>query len=219
MKFVRQQTISPQVGRGLPALSGEPGVPGVASLDRVSLRDRLRHETRAAHEQLERDLDLLSPGLTQERYRHLIERFYGFYAPWEQHVEGVMERALPGFFAPRRKVPLLLADLRALGSDAATLPLCRTMPPAGTLAQVLGGLYVIEGSTLGGQILSRHLSLMLGPAPASFFRSYGESVGPMWRSFLATLAAHASPDTDNLVIEAASETFATLHDWLLKAER
>jgi heme oxygenase len=51
---------------------------------------RLKDETRDVHESLERDLDLLRPDLTLERYQSVVERFYGFYHPWENAVKPLL---------------------------------------------------------------------------------------------------------------------------------
>jgi heme oxygenase len=82
---------------------------------------------------------------------------------------------------------------------------------------VFGGLYVTEGATLGGQIISRQLEQMLGLSArrgAAFFTSYGLQVGSMWRSFCATLQAHTPAEKEDLVVDAAKQTFVCMHQWL-----
>ena len=90
------------------------------------LLSRLRSETRTEHDAVERTLLLMEDDLTLERYRRRLEQFYGFYQPVEKWLldDG-------GFIAPwlavepRRKTPLLQADLIALGQQTDTrLPLC-----------------------------------------------------------------------------------------------
>ena len=56
----------------------------------------------------------------------------------------------------RYRAPLILEDLARLGFPAQP-PLCLAMPSLRTHAQLLGALYVMEGSTLGGQVIARQL--------------------------------------------------------------
>ena len=82
---------------------------------------------------------------------------------------------------------------------------------------VLGSMYVIEGSTLGGAVIAqaveRNLGLSAGTGCA-YFRSYGRETARMWKSFGAVLLAASSPETDDLIVGAAKTTFAVMQDWL-----
>ena len=185
-----------------------------------ALLDRLRTETQEEHQRLEDCLDLLRPGLTVAAYAEILGRFYGFYRPWESQIAFAASRLLPDF-AQRQKVPALIADLNCLGVDFAALPFCSRLPACDNAFAVLGGLYVTEGATLGGQIISRHLRRTF-PFPADrgdcFFRSYGNKVGEMWSSFRTVLSAHASPSSDDGIIQAARNTFQAFYEWLSEAK-
>jgi heme oxygenase len=178
---------------------------------------RLKDETRDVHESLERDLNLFHPDFTLERYRGIVERFYGFYQPWEDALKPLLAEHLPDFAEPRTKLPKLLEDLAYLGSDPAKVAVCNALPDCRQWPDVLGGLYVTEGATLGGQIISRHLEQMLGLSArrgAAFFSSYGLQVGAMWRAFCGTLQARTPVEKEDTVIEAARQTFVSMHEWL-----
>jgi heme oxygenase len=126
---------------------------------------RLKCETRLEHEHLEYRLDLLHDNVTGERYDALLQGFYGFYAPLEIRLLQRPEwHALQFEATQRRKVPLLRRDLQSRGlslQQIDSLPVCSTLPDVSTLTQTLGCLYVLEGSTLGGQILARHFARVL----------------------------------------------------------
>lgn len=97
-----------------------------------------------------------------------------------------------------------------------SLPLCRDLPSVTTRPSVLGALYVIEGSTLGGQMISRHLETTLGlrnGAGYGYFRSYGPDTPEKWREFRGILLAHSGPGVDDLIVSSAQNTFACLHRW------
>lgn len=183
---------------------------------------RLREETHENHKRLESRLDLLQRALSLERYRDLLARFYGFYGPIEPLLDGLCRERLPALeMEKRRKSPLLEQDLERLGRNRAyieSLPRCAALPALNDTPQALGCLYVLEGSTLGGQIISRHLKELHGldgDNGAAFFRSYGPHVGAMWRAFGAVVNSYpAGPLEETRMVRAACETFMTLESWL-----
>jgi heme oxygenase len=114
--------------------------------------------------------------------------------------------------------------LLALGHDAESLeclPQASSLPPLPGLPEALGSCYVLEGATLGGQIILRHLQRHFGGIPAgdfAFFRAYGEDVGPMWKAFGEALN-RASMAEDSLlfdarVVQGAKDTFEAFERWL-----
>ena len=180
---------------------------------------RLRAETRAEHDAIEADLDLTGDGLTRDGYRRVLERFYGFYAPLEPAIRAVGGWADRGLdLDARQKGPLLEADLRTLGGDAPTaLPRCDDLPLLVTPADCFGCLYVLEGSTLGGQFISRHVQHAVGVTRETggrFFHGYGDKTGEMWQSFRAALTGFVvSPADQDAAVAAAKDTFQKLHRW------
>jgi heme oxygenase len=124
----------------------------------------------------------------------------------------------------RMRLCLLASDLLSFNVDSAALselPVCQNLPDLKTLPMVLGCLYVLEGSTLGGTIISKHLKKVLPideSAGCSFFSSYGRDVGPMWSSFLAILSRHCEKFGDEeIVVKSACQTFAKMDCWLSNA--
>ena len=82
---------------------------------------------------------------------------------------------------------------------------------------VLGSMYVVEGSTLGGAMIARDVENRLGltaETGCAYFRSYGRNVAAMWKSFGAVLMEASSPEADDLIVGAAQDTFTVMHDWL-----
>jgi len=183
----------------------------------------LRLATQAEHQRLEQKLDLLSPSLNLEQYVHLLRRFYGFYKGWEPKVAERVAVDLPELFDPRRKLPLLETDLLALGSEQpnglADQP-CLDVLELDTLAGALGSMYVSEGSTLGGQLLSPHFRKQLhidAGSGCAFFAGYGDLTFARWRAFQAVLRSRP-PSDDKAIIDSALTTFRLLYDWLPEAD-
>jgi len=199
--------------------------PTAAASPSNSLLAALKQGTREEHVAIERQLRLMVPGVTLDDYRDYLSRMLGYCEPLEAALAAL--DALPDEvpdFERRRKAGAAardLCDLGAVAADVAALPRCADLPPLGSVARGLGCLYVLEGSTLGGQIIARHLELRLGVGPqrgGSFVRSYGPDVGPMWRAFGVGLEAYAAraPDLRDAVVAAARDTFVTLGRWLAR---
>lgn len=185
---------------------------------------RLKHETAAAHRELEAVIAIDSWLETRAAYRALLGRFWGFYAALEARLADRPEWAAHGMdLRPRLKLPLLARDLAALREPGdAPPPICAAPPALGSFAAALGGLYVLEGATLDGQFIARQARERLGLGPdagLSFFLSYGADVGPMWRGFqqwlarAATTEADAAPPASGSPVGGASATFAAFASW------
>lgn len=176
--------------------------------------------TRPIHAELEARLPLIDPGLSRPTYRDIVARFFGFYAPLEAGLLGPSSSLETGVdYVQRRKVSRLETDLAALGcAEVAELPRCAELPRLDSVQRVLGCLYVIEGATLGGQVITRHLEKNLGITPESggaFFAGYGAETGPRWKEFCALLTAAAERvGGEDEIVAGANETFATLGRWL-----
>lgn len=185
----------------------------------------LRRQTRALHARAEQAVNLPLRLQSLDTYQHLLGRFYGFYAPLEAQLELITAAGALGLdWQPRRKAPLLVQDLQALGTTPEAierLPWCAQLPIIDDAVAALGCLYVLEGATLGGQVIRRQVQQQLGldaENGCAFFAGYAADTGAKWSEFCTILADfHLRwPATDQQVIAAAAETFATLVCWIEK---
>lgn len=171
-------------------------------------------------------MPLLDPALTREGYRATLAAFYAFYAPLEERIARLPGwRAVDFDLAVRRKAPLIARDLAALGAPARELEQVAPgdeLPRVDTLPRALGALYVLEGATLGGQIIRRHLAATLGLGPATgaaFLTSYGDQVGPMWKAFRRFVTEYEGREgCGEVIVEAACDTFDALTRWITRSE-
>ncbi len=181
---------------------------------------RLRQRTLRYHLQLKQSLDLFHHLATIDDYRRLLERFLGFYGPMEAALEKHFNRRAGGFdFEARRKVPMLVSDLRALGvKQLSALPRCSVLPRLEAPPQAFGGMYAIEIPTLGGQIIARHLNRALGVSPGSgcsYFYSYGDQAVSMWHDFGQRIKNFAvTSEIEEAMASAAIDTFVKLEQWM-----
>ena len=146
---------------------------------------------------------------------------------WQFHLflEGElsgMDWSGPGIdFVSRQKVWLLEQDLRVLGVPRPVVELGRAPRPRTDPAFAVGCLYVLEGATLGGQIISRHLATLgIGPANgALFFHGYGSRTGEMWKMFQAQADGYCvNDDQIESAVHGARWTFEQFRDSMLRTK-
>lgn len=184
------------------------------------LRTRLRRETAEAHAELEGALDLLGRVADRQGFVRVLERFLGFHIIWER---AIRERPiLRSFYEPRCRLPHLRRDLAALGltnAEQAALPECAA---AAALiegeAEAVGSIYVMEGSTLGGQVIGRALAGAgwVPPGGLTYFDPYPGRTGEMWRRFGAWAEACTAADQHAAAAAGANRTFGLLQRWLTR---
>lgn len=190
-----------------------------------SLLEALRSGTALLHVALEKRLPFFSPSLDAAWYHRLIRAYYGFYRPMEA---ALYESSLiPDGFDPllRIKTPTLRHDLHALGLDdnaIDALPLCPVIPAFDTSDACLGGLYVLEGATLGGQVLRREMAQRLGldaDNGGAFLNVYGAETGRRWKDFLDYLGRlPLDAPARQRAVDAAQSTFSCFEQWLESQE-
>ncbi|MBV6495917.1 MAG: heme oxygenase [Acidobacteria bacterium ACB1] len=177
---------------------------------------RLKEETRVQHEEVEAAVDVMNQMFDLDDYKRLLERFWSFYAAYEPALP-VAELKVAGFdYLERVKLPLIEADAKVLGLERNDDGL--ELPDLSSVAKAFGSLYVIEGSTLGGQVISRHLKQHLDISTengGAFYAGYGQQTGPMWKAFGECLTQFAEgKDVDDEIVESAKATFASITNWV-----
>jgi len=186
-----------------------------------SLREQLQCETATLHTRVEAQLGLLESPLSRARYRHVLEAFYGFYAPLEIGLSRLAATVPPPRLPLRARAGLIESDLVALGlskREVNELPWCAELPRLSCREHLAGCLYVLEGACLGGQVIARELRRQLRVAKgsgASFFVGDAEGTGARWRLVLTWLEGlvRLRAQTDQ-VVASARATFLTLGRWL-----
>jgi len=180
------------------------------------LRDTLRNRTRAQHARLEERLEIERRVRQRDAYVDLLKRFYGFYVQIEPRL-AAFARTFEAHgidLAERSRVARLRRDLIALGERAVALPGADPVPEISTFPQAVGCLYVLEGSTLGAQVILKCIRASSGldsENGAAFFSGYGASTGPMWQAFLKFLSELTfTPHEAEQATAAARETFERL---------
>ncbi len=177
-----------------------------------SLRAALRLHTAIAHAALERTplMEELargqpSPGL----YRDYLQRQLRVHLALEAPVRDCMPAAWSRLHL--HKSDWLRSDLLAINADVDARPLPALAVPS--QAAALGVLYVLEGSTLGLQLVRRQLAPSHPAAceAGRFIRGHGEHTGRHWKAFIAMLDDVPLQHWDE-ALAAAGATFSTFQD-------
>ncbi len=186
---------------------------GAGVSDSPPLLDRLRTDTRDAHAALEDALALMRPPLRRERFVQVLQGFLAFHRAWSPRMAVLVGD--PELVTSRAKTALIERDLQALGV-AERPALLLDLGFLATRSAAWGSFYVLEGSTLGGQVISKALrrTAWAPPEGLAYFNPYGRRTGEMWAGFRAALEAAAPTLDPDLACEGARATFATLQSRL-----
>lgn len=186
--------------------------------DRSELHKDLREATKALHHRLDHHpllAPLVRPGLTIGRYGDALDVLHDVFAAAESLIETFLA-GHPGLFdyASRRKLPALRADLAALGRAPRNRP--PSLPAPASIAELVGLLYAVEGTTMGARHIVRQLCRQAwdGRLPMRFFHGYGERTAALWNEFLA-FADSRCPTADRpLAAATAASLFQAVMDHL-----
>lgn len=132
---------------------------------------------------------------TRSGYADMLRRIAGCLRTIEPALARFPWSELALDFEARRRLPLVEQDLRWLGESSA--PPDVVVEPPTDLAEALGMLYVLEGSTLGGQLILRTVARELGldaEHGASYFHGHGARTGTMWKELKARADAWCGTD-------------------------
>ncbi|RYY96343.1 MAG: biliverdin-producing heme oxygenase [Comamonadaceae bacterium] len=146
-----------------------------------------------------------------QHYGRLLQVFDAFLGPWEDRVAAVLPADAHGWLRQRSRRPFVRDDLRALGLPRLAAPAQEAT--LSSAAEAWGSLYVLEGSALGGQLITRAVAAH-GFSPesgAAYFHGWGAATGAMWREFRALLEEHLpEPDDIRSACAGAVATFDAL---------
>jgi heme oxygenase (biliverdin-IX-beta and delta-forming) len=202
-------------GKKMPALESE-----------LDIMTALKAATIEQHSAIERIMPFFKDDFSLEAYIRVLKAFLGFFEPVERELRSIATRDTFGFNIDRRqRAKLLRIDLLALGvthADMVLIPRCDHLPRLENVDDGLGCLYVLEGSTLGGQLIARELHTRFGveeKTGAGFFHGYGSQTGVKWREFCTGVRIYAAGGKSrSAIVQSARSTFALLESWMRKAD-
>ncbi|GAB3515673.1 biliverdin-producing heme oxygenase [Emticicia fontis] len=177
---------------------------------------QLRTHTSTLHTAIEQtsiSVDLLDEHVTRQNYVAYLQKMRDIVAFYETKVFQALADTLPDL-AKREKLALIDEDLTYLSSISASDNFETPASPRPSTGYALGCMYVMEGSTLGGKVILKHIAKTLGFIPkqgGSYFGGYGDETGHYWKTFLHTLQEYsANHDSDEEIIAGAKDTFIAI---------
>jgi len=182
-----------------------------------TLSEKLKEQTKSNHQLLEKKLlKKLKLIRSLDEYAALLTHFYSYFGALEILIDERLDiNQLPDY-SSRRKTASILNDLKSLNLIFPHLAKSGSLPEICNHFQALGSLYVIEGSTLGGQIINKMLNEQvtgIDPSKLSFFSGYGEHTYKMWNIFKQAIDVITDQEEQKIVIESANNTFFQFSNW------
>lgn len=161
----------------------------------------LRAATRHDHEAAEASAvmrSLMDGQLSASGYRGLLRAQLEIHRRWEHARQAWLDdEVAAGGWVYRSRIPALLADLQQTVSELAPVSTL-ACPPQSSAAW--GELYVVEGASLGGQVIARQLRDRFPAAAHHFFELGKHAPSGYWRRFQQVL--------DKVLPNAASQHLA-----------
>jgi len=186
-----------------------------SSVSSSTFSQRLKEATSILQQQLE-DLPIskaiLKLDVTGEEYLHYLDLMYDVISDVETEIFPLLTDEVKDL-ENRRKIQLMNSDFVALDySKKSNFKILDGKNHSRGFA--MGILYVIEGSSLGGRVIYKHIQKQLGLDSihgAAYFAGYGEDTGSNWKSFMTTLVAYEKKhNNSDEIIEGANYTFQTI---------
>lgn len=195
--------------------------------DTPDFRQSLKIATQPLHDALEKSplaQSLASGTVKLSAYKTYLSKLYTLHAYCESQIAAFAEWGNYGIDPDqRRRLPMLIDDLKALGIDPSNLPSSFDWNRRWDFPTAVGVMYVLEGSTMGGMFLAQRLQLLIGHdgQPATrYFRGYGDQTMPLWSEYCRFLNRYAieHPQSLSSITDAACAMFAELQRILRESD-
>lgn len=189
------------------------------------LHQTLKQETQQQHNQLEQLMfvgQIMDGTLTFNEYKKILTTNYLTHA----HIEEALYTKLSPHLREklniedRIKLPALLQDL-----EEAKITIPQTEPDTSFLdtqtdAAILGSMYVMEGATLGGNVIVKRLKTNPNLAPYNlnfyYYQVYGDKLVENWKLFVQLIDTTVPANEYPAAVKSAIGMFehiAALQSW------
>ena len=183
------------------------------------LQTILKEATKTYHRQLEQLMyvdEIMNNTLTLPQYKQLLAINYLVNEEWENFLFTSLSTSLAAklHIEKRSKRNALLADMEEL---KIAIPKKTTTHHQLIIskndASILGALYVLEGATLGGNIIYKKLATNAALTHLDlnfhYYQVYGNNLITYWKEFYEVLNQQP-PETDAISVHAAQQMFASI---------
>jgi len=164
-----------------------------------------------AAEKLFNSEKIFNKSFTLEDYKKIINANYLMLLHSENGIFSNLSKDLSARLQldQRKKLPLIEKDLTGLSLENQTTSCDIKFDNE---YEALGAMYVIEGSTLGGNVIAKQLSKTEGfdGVTFNFFGCYQENTGLMWKNFKEVLDAEVKEESYEKVLSGARKLYTFL---------
>ncbi|SMC43381.1 biliverdin-producing heme oxygenase [Moheibacter sediminis] len=175
------------------------------------LSEYLKQNTKQFHDDVEAKFQsqkIFDKSYTLNDYRQIIWFNYLFHLNYENKAFAAIseETASAINLDSRRKIHLLEIDLKSLDMETSE---ANEEISVKNEAEALGILYVMEGSSLGGNVIKKQLSQNheFIDMDFHFFGCYGEKTGEFWKNFKEVLDNKFSASHYNEVLTGVQKAY------------
>jgi len=181
----------------------------------------LRTETAHNHKKLESLMfvnEIMNNSLSIAQYKKLLTINYIIHQKLVHPLTNMLDSAIATQLErkDRLKMNALTQDLNYWDINSLTLPelTFELFIPEKNTAEVLGALYVLEGATLGGNVIKRHI--LANPnfkdheGGLNYYGVYGEELSTKWKNFVSVLNERVEEADYRRCIDSANQTFNNL---------
>lgn len=181
----------------------------------------LRTQTAEYHKELESLMfvnEIMNNSLSIDDYKKLLTINYIIHQKLENKLANMLDADLGEKLDMKNRLKLsaLEKDLVYWKIDSLSLPGLNfdLYIPEKNNAEVLGALYVLEGATLGGNVIKKHI--LANPkfeneeGGLNYYGVYGEELGSKWKTFVSTLNESVLEADYERCVNSANQTFNNL---------
>lgn len=170
----------------------------------------LKHKTKELHDSVEQKFNsskIFEEDYTAEDYSKLLTYNYLFLKNYEQPVLEILSEKYEESLQLQQRRKIHLFDLEKENLNSFRESACEIAVKSE--AEALGVLYVMEGSTLGGNMIAKKLEGNPDFYGKTFpyFRCYGDRTGSMWKNFKSVLDEVVREEDHVEVLKGAEKAY------------
>ncbi|AZA86637.1 heme oxygenase [Chryseobacterium shandongense] len=179
----------------------------------MTVSEYLKQNTASYHDAAEKlfnSAKIFNKTFTLEDYKKIIHTNYLMLLHSEDKIfEELKDYSEKLKLSDRKKLPLIEKDLKSLLLEKSVADHELELI---SQHEALGAMYVIEGSTLGGNVIAKQLSKTEGfdGVTFNFFGCYHENTAAMWKNFKETIDAEVHEKKYDEVLSGAKKLYTFL---------
>ncbi len=191
--------------------------PNLNSSLSLDFLNTLKTQTAVAHKRLENlpvSSCILSPEMKMKDYTHYLSLMHDVHYDVEKNIFPLLS-TITDDLKEREKRYLIEEDLAFLNCNKTTTNRVFNIENK-TIPFLLGIVYVVEGSTLGGRFILKNIETIPGLDKGKgvlYFSGYGNKTGSYWKNFLHLLTVYQEENNcEDEIIKGATYAFDCIHD-------